>query len=163
MQSGFTVGRWERGAIVARTTHMKEGLIRKQGVPLSDQATIDWRFYRHGNILTVMMVATDPLFLAEPEVVSKSFRLSAMPLDYRAECVVAFEGKEPGDSVPHFAPDKNPFVNEFMNLYHLPREAVLGYPETLYPEYRKKIKDSYVPPPACTESCGAAGNFVLRR
>ena len=163
MQSGFTVGRWEKGAIVARTTHMKEGLIRKQGVPLSDQATIDWRFYRHGNVLTVLMVATDPLYLAEPEVVSKSFRLSPRPLDYRAECVVAYEGKEPGDSVPHFPPDKNPFANEFMNLYHLPREAVLGYPETIYPEYRKKIKDSYVPPPACTESCGAAGNFVLRR
>ena len=50
-----------------------------------------------------------------------------------------------------------------MKLYHLPREAVLGYRETLYPEYRKKIKDTYVPPPPCTESCGAAGNFVLRR
>jgi hypothetical protein len=162
-QTGFTVGRWEGGAIVARTTHMKEGLIRKQGVPLSDQATIDWRIYRHGNIVTVLMVATDPLYLAEPEVVSKSYRLAAMPQDYRAECVVAFEGKEPGDSVPHFLPDKNPFLNEWMNLYHLPREAVLGYPETIYPEYRKKIKDSYVPPPPCTESCGAAGNFVLRR
>jgi hypothetical protein len=130
---------------------------------LSDQATIDWRFYRHGNVLTVLMVATDPLYLAEPEVVSKSYRLSPRPLDYRSECVVGYEGKEPGDSVPHFAPDKNPFVNEFMNLYHLPREAVLGYPETIYPEYRKKIKDAYVPPPACTESCGAAGNFVVRR
>ena len=54
-------------------------------------------------------------------------------------------------------------IDEFMKLYHLPREAVLGYRETLYPEYRKKIKDAYVPPPPCTESCGAAGNFVLRR
>jgi hypothetical protein len=25
------------------------------------------------------------------------------------------------------------------------------------------IKDTYVPPPPCTESCGVAGNFVLRR
>ena len=74
-----------------------------------------------------------------------------------------YEGHEPGDSVPHFAPDQNPFVDEFVKLYHLPREAVLGYRDTLYPEYRKKIKDSYVPPPPCTESCGAAGNFVLRR
>ena len=24
--------------------------------------------------------------------------------------------------------------------YHIPREAVLGQPETLYPEYRKKLK-----------------------
>ena len=29
--------------------------------------------------------------------------------------------------------------------------------------FRKKIKDTYVPPPPCTESCGVAGNFVLRR
>jgi len=50
-----------------------------------------------------------------------------------------------------------------MKLYNLPREAVLGYRETLYPEYRKKIKDTYVPPPPCTEDCGVAGNLVRRR
>jgi hypothetical protein len=162
-QSGFTVGRWEGGALAARTTHVKAGFIRKTGVPLTDQATIDWRFYRHGDLLTVLMVATDPVYLVEPEIISKSFRLSRTPLDYRSECVTADEGRGPGSSVPHFAPDQNPFVDEFVKLYHLPREAVLGYPETLYPEYRKKIKDTYVPPPPCTESCGAAGNFVLRR
>jgi hypothetical protein len=32
--------------------------------------------------------------------------------------------------VPHFAPNENPFVDEFIKLYNLPREAVLGYPET---------------------------------
>ena len=53
--------------------------------------------------------------------------------------------------MPHFAPDENPFVDEFVKLYNLPREAVLGYRETLYPEYRKKIKDTYVPPPPCTD------------
>ena len=103
------------------------------------------------------------VYLVEPEIVSKSFRLSRTPLDYRAECVTGYEGREPGDSVPHYAPDQNPFADEFVKLYHLPREAVLGYRETLYPEYRKKIKDTYVPPPPCTESCGVAGNFVLRR
>jgi hypothetical protein len=162
-QAGFTLGRWEGGALAARTTHLKAGFIRKTGVPLSDQATIDWHFFRHGDFLTVLMVATDPVYLAEPEIVSKNFRLSRTPVDYRSECVTAYEGREPGSSVPHYAPDQNPFANEFMNLYHLPREAVLGYGETLYPEYRKTIKDSYTPPPPCTESCGAAGNFVLRR
>ncbi len=162
-QAGFTLGRWEGGALAARTTHIKEGFIRKTGVPLSDQATIDWRFYRHGDIVTVLMVATDPVYLVEPEIVSKSFRLSPRPLDYRSACVTGYEGHEPGDSVPHYAPDRNPFVDEFVKLYHLPKDAVLGYPETLYPEYRKKIKETYVPPPPCTESCGAAGNFVVRR
>jgi hypothetical protein len=160
--AGFTTGHWEGGALAARTTHVKAGFIRKTGVPLTDEATIDWRFFRHGDILTVLMVATDPVYLVEPEIVSKSFRISRTPLDYRSECVPAYEGHEPGDSVPHFSPDQNPFAEEFMKLYHLPREAVLGYRETLYPEYRKKIKDTYVPPPPCTESCGAAGNFVLR-
>jgi len=161
--AGFTTGRWEGGALAARTTHLKAGFIRKTGVPLTDQATIDWRFFRHGDVLTVLMIATDPVYLVEPEIISKSFRMSRTPLDYRSECVPAYEGHEPGDSVPHFAPGQNPFADEFMNLYHLPREAVLGYRDTLYPEYRKTIKDSYVPPPQCTESCGAAGNFVLRR
>jgi hypothetical protein len=161
-QAGFTVGRWEGAALAARTTHMKEGFIRKTGVPLTDQATIDWRFYRHDDILTIVMVATDPVYLVEPEIISKSFRMSRTPLDYRQECVPAFEGREPGDSVPHYLPDKNPFVDEFVKLYHLPKDAVLGFRETLYPEYRKKIKDTYVPPPPCTQSCGQAGIFVLR-
>jgi hypothetical protein len=162
-QAGFTTGRWEGGALAARTTHVKAGFIRKTGVPLTDHATIDWRFFRHGDVLTVLMVATDPVYLVEPEIVSKNFRLSPTPLDYSAGCVTGYEGWQPGDAVPHYAPGKNPFVDEFVKLYHLPREAVLGYPETVYPEYRKKIKDSYVPPPPCTESCGVAGNFVLRR
>jgi hypothetical protein len=162
-QGGFTTGRIEGGALAARTTHMQAGFIRKTGVPLSDRATIDWRFFRHDNLLTVLMVATDPVYLSEPAIVSKTFRFSATPLDYRDPCVPGFEGREPGDEVPHFAPDRNPFLNEFVDLYHLPREAVLGYRDTLYPEYRKKIRDSYVPPPPCAADCGVAGNFVRRR
>jgi hypothetical protein len=161
-QAGFTLGHWEGAALVARTTHVKAGFIRKTGVPLTDQATIDWRFYRHDDVLTILMVATDPVYLVEPEIISKSFRLSRTPLDYRQECVPAFEGREVGESVPHYLPGTNPFMDEFVKLYHLPTEAVLGYRETLYPEYRKKIKDTYVPPPQCTQSCGQAGNFVLR-
>jgi hypothetical protein len=163
-QAGFTLGRWEGGALAARTTHIKAGgFIRKTGVPLSDEATIDWRFFRHGDVLTVLMVARDPVYLEEPEIISKGFRLSKTPLDYRDPCVPGYEGREPGDGVPHFAPDQNPFLDEFMKLYNLPREAVLGYRETLYPEYRKKIKGTYVPPPPCKEDCGVAGNFVRRR
>jgi hypothetical protein len=162
-QEGFTTGRWEGTALAARTTHMKVGWIRKTGVPLSDEATLDWRFVRHDDVLTVLMIASDPLYLVEPAIVSKSFRLSPRPLDYRMPCAPGFEGREPGDSVPHFAPDKNPFANEFVELYNLPREAVMGYTETLYPEYRKKIRATYRQPAPCTDSCGQAGNFVRRR
>ena len=68
------------------------------------------------------------------------------------------EEYQPGEKyrVPHYLPEKNPFVDELTKLFHLPREAVLGEPETLYPEYRKKIKATYVPLEPCKTACGAA-------
>jgi hypothetical protein len=57
--------------------------------------------------------------------------------------------------VPHFLPGANPFVNELTKIYNIPVEAVLGGAETMYPEYRKKLKDSYVRPAICTgRYCG---------
>jgi hypothetical protein len=35
-------------------------------------------------------------------------------------------------------------------MFNLPKEAAMGYAETLYPEYRKKIKGTYVPPAECS-------------
>ena len=36
---------------------------------------------------------------------------------------------------------------------HLPREAVLDGAETMYPEFRKKMKDAYVQPEPCKRNC----------
>jgi hypothetical protein len=41
-------------------------------------------------------------------------------------------------------------MNEMTERYNIPLEAVVGGPETMYPEYRKKLKDKYVPPPPVT-------------
>jgi hypothetical protein len=155
-RGGFTTGRWEGDTLVADTTHMKAGFIRKNGPPSSDQATMTSRFFRHGDILTVLVVIEDPIYLAEPEIVTKSFQLSTTPISpIGPPCVSGFEGRPPGESVPHFVPEQNPFVDELTKLFHIPREAVLGNPETLYPEYRKKIKGTYVRPEPCKRDCGA--------
>jgi hypothetical protein len=45
-------------------------------------------------------------------------------------------------------------MNEVTEAYNIPLEAVVGGPETMYPEYRKKLKDKYVMPPPCKEGCG---------
>ena len=42
--------------------------------------------------------------------------------------------------VPHYLPGKNLFLNEVTQRYNIPLEAVLGGPETMYQEYRKKLK-----------------------
>ena len=154
-RGGFTTGTWEGNALVAYTTHMKAGFLRKTGPPSSDRATMTSRFYRHGDILTVLVVLEDPIYLAEPHVMTKSFQLSAAPISpIGPPCVSGFEGRRPGESVPHYLPEKNPFVDEMTKLFHIPREAVLGEPETLYPEYRKKIQGTYVRPEPCKQNCG---------
>src|SRR5690242_14016165 len=45
-RSGFTTGRWEGNVLVANTTHMQAGFLRKTGAPSSDQATMTARFSR---------------------------------------------------------------------------------------------------------------------
>ena len=62
-RGGFTTGKWEGDTLVAYTTHMKAGFLRKNGPPSSDQATMTTRFFRHGDILTVLAVVEDPAYL----------------------------------------------------------------------------------------------------
>src|SRR5436309_2221483 len=47
--AGFTTGVWEGNTLTAYTTHVKEGFIRRNGVPTSDQATVTSHITRHAN------------------------------------------------------------------------------------------------------------------
>lgn len=138
-RAGFTTGKWEGNTLVAYTTHMKAGFLRKTGAPSSDEATMTTRFYRHGDLLTVLAIIEDPVYLAEPWILSRSFQLSATPLaSIGPPCVTTYEANV-GETAPHYDPEKNPFVDEMTTKYGVPRDAALGKPETLYPEYRKKL------------------------
>ena len=138
-RAGFTTGTWEGNTLVAYTTHMKAGFLRKTGAPSSDEATMTLRFYRHGDILTVLAIIEDPIYLAEPWILSRSFQLSATPLSPTGPpCVTTYEGSSV-QTAPHYLPEKNPFVDEMTTKYGVPRDAATGKPETIYPEYRKKI------------------------
>ena len=138
-RSGFTTGHWEGNTLVAYTTHMKAGFLRKTGPPSSDEATMTLRFYRHGDLLVVLAIIEDPIYLAEPWILSKSFQLSATPISPIGPPCVTTNEANVGESVPHYLPEKNPFVDEMTEKYNVPRDAAVGKPETLYPEYRKKM------------------------
>jgi hypothetical protein len=139
-RAGFTTGTWDGTTLVTYTTHMKAGFLRKTGPPSSDEATMTLRFSRHNDLLTVLAIIEDPIYLSEPWVFSKNFQLSATPMaPVGPPCVTTYEGGK-GESTPHYVPEKNPFVDEMTKKYGVPREAVVGTPETLYPEYRKKFK-----------------------
>ena len=153
-RGGFTTGHWDGNTLVAYTTHLKANFIRKIGPPMSDETTLTTRFYRHGDILTVLAVIEDPAYLTEPMILTKSFQLQATELSaVGPPCVSAYQGRVPGDPVPHFVvPEQNPFIDEMTTRYGVPRAAALGMPETLYPEYRKKIKTA-PRPETCTINC----------
>ena len=46
-------------------------------------------------------------------------------------------------------------MNEVTERYNIPLEAVVGGPETMYPEDPEEDQDKDVVPPPCKEGCGA--------
>ncbi|MEQ1574688.1 MAG: hypothetical protein ABL993_10630 [Vicinamibacterales bacterium] len=154
---GFTTGEWEGETLTTYTTHFKEGPLRRNGVPTSDQASLTMHISRHGDTLTITELIEDPVYLTQPFVISRSWQLdpganiSPVPAPCTPEAELA-ELKGDG-SVPHYLPGKNPFVSEVTKLYNIPLEAVLGGAETMFPEYRKTLKDGYAAPASCGRYC----------
>lgn len=146
--AGFTTGKWEGDVLVTYTTHIKAGMHRRNGAPLSDQATITTRFIRHGDLLTLVMRVDDPPYLTEADVISRNYRWALNAMRFvDTPCVSGEEGTHPEGVVPHFLPGQNPFVDELTTKFHIPVEATLGGAATMYPEFRKKMKDTYTMPP----------------
>lgn len=158
-QSGFTTGKWEGNTLTARTTNVKAAWVeRGTGIPSSDRATFTIHITRHEDLLTTVTIQEDPVYLTEPHVVSRVWQLdpSLSPGNYsKATCNTASELPRLEDSgiVPHYLPGQNPQADFMMRTYNLPREAAMGYAHTLYPEYRKTIRGTYVPPASCGRYC----------
>jgi hypothetical protein len=103
---GFSTGRWDGNVLTVTTTHLKQGWLRRNGVPESDQTTLFERFVRHGNILTHVVIITDPVYLAEPMIRTTDFALATeddgvwlWPCEYVEE----ISGRPKGE-VPHYLP-----------------------------------------------------------
>jgi hypothetical protein len=160
---GFTTGEWRGQTLVARTTHMREAYLRRNGTPLSDQATMTLYISRYEDTLVLLGRIEDPVYLTEPFVVSRNYVLSNTQIMSTAgtPCTPAVELAELDGSgvVPHYLPGQNAAETEVGRTYGLPQEAVLGGAATMYPEFRLFLKDRYVAPNRCTRyCCGWQGN-----
>jgi len=152
---GFSTGKWEGNILTVYTTHIKQGWVRRNGLPESDQATLVEHFIRHGDHLTHVSVLTDPVYLTEPLVKSQDFLLNINAAGnwlYPCEEVEEVAGR-PRGAVPNYLPGQNPFLTEYANMFHLPLIAALGGAETMYPEFRKTIGN---PPAAPTDPLALA-------
>ena len=114
--SGFSTGVWMGNMLRVRTTHLKAYYFRRNGVPSSDRRTLTEYWVRHGDLLTVVSIIDDPVFLTERLVRSQSWtidagqRLGSNWCDYAAELPLG-EGV-----VPHWLPGTNPYLREFSGV-----------------------------------------------
>lgn len=140
---GFSTGKWEGDILTVYTTHIKTGWVRRNGLIESDRATLTEHFIRHGNILTHVSIVSDPGYLTEPLIKSQDFQLNPYYNGnwlYPCEPVEEVVGRKEGE-VPNYLPGKNPFLKEYeKNHPMVPYEAARGGAETMYPEYRRKLK-----------------------
>ena len=137
---GYSTGVWENGAFVITSTHFKQGVLRRNGVPLSAYTNLVEHFIRHGLYMTVVMWIDDPIFLDEPEVRTYNEVWTPDLEVVRQDAFLAVDelGSKPLGWVPFFEMGtKHPEFSESLNL---PFELTQGGVETRYPEYQLKIQ-----------------------
>jgi hypothetical protein len=144
---GFSIGHWEGDVLVVHTDQYKAGWIRRNGLPLTDNAVFDDRFIRHGDLLTHVMMITDPVYLSEPLVKTNGFRfvLNGVMIPYT--CRPAVEIPRERGAVPSHLPGKNPQETEFAIRNNIPIEAAKGGAQTALPEYMDYMKKLPPNPP----------------
>ena len=72
---------------------MLTGYLRRNGAMTSDQATMITHFIKHGEMLTVTSSMEDPIYLAEPYYISRTFVTAPNLMNSGGPpCIVGDEG-----------------------------------------------------------------------
>ena len=77
---GFSVGRYEGGALIVETTHFVfdvSGFDDYNGIPSSQLKKVTERYWREGEELKLTLTVEDPLFLREPAAYTTQFKPAA--------------------------------------------------------------------------------------
>jgi hypothetical protein len=138
--AGFSTGKWEGDVLTVTVTHLKESYIRRNGIARSEKATVTEHWIRHGDWLTIAVIVNDPVYLTEPFIRTTNYQFDLHQHIPPYPCDVVEEVDRPRGAVPHHLPGTNTFVTEFPHRYGIPEEAARGGAETMYPEYRQKLK-----------------------
>jgi hypothetical protein len=137
---GFSTGKWDGDTLTVLTDHLKMGWIRRNGVARGPNSTVNEHLIRHGDYLTVVVIVNDPAYLTEPFIRTSDFVADGRQQIAPYPCDIAEEVIRPKGEVPSHLPGTNTFLTEFGQRYQIPYAATRGGAETMYPEYRKKLK-----------------------
>ncbi len=138
--SGFSTAKWDGEMLTVTVTHLKEGYLRRNGLPRSDKATLTEHWIRNGDFLTVLEIIRDPVYLTEPLLRSTDYELNVNQQIPPYPCGVVQEVDRDSHKVPHYLPGTNPYTTEYAIRQNLPIEATRGGAETMYPDFAKKLK-----------------------
>lgn len=142
---GFSTGVWVGDMLRVDTDHLKEGWIRRNGLPRSEKATMVEYYIRHGDYMTLVTIVKDPVFLTEPLIRTSNWILNLGYQPFAQSCVPSQEQDHPEGWVPFHLPGTNTFLNEYAIKYGFPTPALRGGAETMYPEYQKKLEAMPLP------------------
>jgi hypothetical protein len=159
--AGFTRGVWHGETLETTTTHIKDGFLNRGGVPNSSQMVMKMFFNRHGTLLTITAVVTDPVYLTAPYPWSETFRLNVTGAQSLANgggmrCLPeeTVAGLSDGYHTSSYLPGKNPVANFLWEYYGIPQQAALGGEQTMSPDYQKTLRAVYRRPTAfCRQYC----------
>jgi hypothetical protein len=144
--SGFSTGEWIGHTLKVTTTHLKDGYLKRGGPQTTDMLTMTEYITRHDDILTVVQVVDDPIYLDEPFVLSITSTddpMAGPPLENCTASSFAENGGTDRHWVPHFLPGQNSGIGEFLKEDNwIPFDAIRGGVKTLYPEYRAVLNKS---------------------
>ena len=137
---GFSTGKVEGNHLTVTTTHMKYGVIQRNGVPASPDAVMTEHFIRHGGWLTDVIIIDDPTYLEEPLIRTSTWELSANIVPdarFFFEVVDEVANRKPG-YVPAWPLGTK--QDGFAKKQGLPFDATQGGKATLYPEYQEILR-----------------------
>jgi len=137
---GFSTGEFIGQTLRVRTTHLKEGWLRRNGVARSWNAEVTEHFTRHADVLTWSVYIDDPAYLEEPFFRNRDYEYSDTSRMGPYPCESVIETDYPEDYFPHYLPGENPYLTEYAERHDIPYEATFGGAESMYPEYVETIR-----------------------
>ncbi len=144
--SGFSTGEWVGNTLVVQTTHLKDGFLRRGGPQTSDMLTMTEFFTRHDDMLAIVQVTDDPLYMDEPFVQSTTYLYDPTTRVNAESCNAGTFAESGGVNphfVPHHLPGREPFISEWLPSEDwIPFDAIRGGVKTIYPEYRATLDGS---------------------
>jgi glyoxylase-like metal-dependent hydrolase (beta-lactamase superfamily II) len=159
--AGFSTAKWDGDMLTVTVTHLKEGYLRRNGLPRSDKATLTEHWIRNGDILTVMTIINDPVYLTEPFVRTTDYELDLRQQVPPYPCGVVQEVDRKKGEVPSFLPGANPYTTEFATRHKLPVDATRGGADTMFPDFLAKGRTQPIVPPAAPPSTTAPPGMQL--